>query len=234
MLFRMTLQRDPSDTEITEALALIDSTGDPDLPQAPATAADWSYGHGAMDEKLQRVVGFTPLPHFTGGAWQGGAKWPDTTLGWVQLTATGGHPGNDRTHAAVRRWTAPRAMTLAIRSKLTHEPAAGDGIRAFIVSSRVGLLGSTAIQAKSTDLNVATLAIEPGETIDFLVDIGGGLNSDQFLWEISLTDTQESSEKPAKTWDAKSDFPANHVTPLTAWEQLTQALLCSNEFLFVD
>ncbi len=55
----------------------------------------------------QRVTGFTALPHFTGSAWQGGAAWPDAKLGWVQLTATGGHPGNDRSHAAVRRWTAP-------------------------------------------------------------------------------------------------------------------------------
>ena len=233
-LFRMILQREASDGEITEALALVDAAADLNLPQAPATAVDWSYGYGAMDEKIQRISGFTPLPHFSGGAWQGGAQWPDATLGWVQLTATGGHPGNDRAHAAVRRWTAPRSMTLAINSKLTHEPAAGDGIRAFVVSSKVGLLGSAAIQAKSTDLNIEALKVEPGETIDFLVDIGGGLNSDQFLWNISLTDTLVDREKPAKAWNAKSDFPANRALPLTAWEQLAQALLCSNEFLFVD
>lgn len=233
-LFRMTVQRDPSDTEITESLELIAAAGDLSLPPAPVTAADWSYGYGAMDGETQRVSAFTELPHFTNGAWQGGPAVPDPKLGWVYLNATGGHPGNDKNHAAVRRWTAPRAMTLAIRSKLTHEPAAGDGIRGFVVSSRVGLLGSAVIRAKATEVNVAALAVEAGETIDFLVDIGDGLNSDQFLWDISLTDTQADREKPAKAWNAKSDFPADQTTPLTAWEQLAQALLCSNEFLFVD
>ena len=41
-------------------------------------------------------------------------------------------------------------------------------------------------------------------------------------------------EKPAMAWDAKRDFPADTATPLTSWEQLAQAVLCSNEFLFVD
>ena len=233
-LFRMTVQRDPSDAEITESLALIEAATDPELLTAPPTAADWSYGYGTMDEKAQRISAFTALPHFTNGAWQGGPAVPDPKLGWVYLNATGGHPGNDKNHAAIRRWTAPRAMTLAIRSKLTHEPAAGDGIRGFVVSSRVGLLGSATIHAKSTDLNVATLAVEAGETIDFLVDIGSGLNSDQFLWEIALTDQHEDLETPAKAWNANSDFPADTSLPLTAWEQLAQALLCSNEFLFID
>ena len=26
-----------------------------------------------------------------GDAWQGGTAWPDPKLGWLQLTATGGH-----------------------------------------------------------------------------------------------------------------------------------------------
>ncbi len=233
-LFRLALQREPSDPEITEALALVDEVGKLTLPENPPTADDWKYGYGAMDEKSQRVSGFTLLPHFDGIAWQGGPEWPDAKLGWVQLTATGGHPGNDRAHAAVRRWTAPRAMTLTIRSKLAHEPKAGDGIRAFMVSSRVGLLSSVSIHAKTSELNAEGIKVEPGETIDFLVDIGDGLNSDQFLWDIRLTNTLTDRENPSPVWNSNSDFSANRVTPLTAWEQLAQTILCSNEFLFVD
>ncbi len=234
-LFRSTLQRDPSDLEIAEALALVAAGAKVSPAPPPQTAAEWRYGHGAIDEAAQRVTGFTALPHFTGTAWQGGESWPDAKLGWVQLTATGGHPGNDRAHAAVRRWTAPRAMTIAIRSKLVHEPAAGDGIRAFVVSSKVGLLGSAKLHAKSTDLKVEAVAVEAGETIDFLVDIGEGLNSDQFLWSIVLRELAGGDgEKPVQLWDAKRDFPADSATPLSPWEQLAQAVLCSNEFLFVD
>ena len=233
--FRKALQREPSQEEVSESLALVSALALPIAPKASPTATDWSYGLGAFDEAAQRVAGFTPLPHFTGTAWQGGPQWPDAKLGWVQLTATGGHPGNDRNHAAVRRWTAPRAMTVAIRSKLVHEPAAGDGIRGFVVSSRVGLLGSAKLHANFAELKVDAIAVEAGETLDFLVDIGEGLNSDQFLWEIRLGElAPDDGEKPSLAWEAKHDFPADTSTPLDPWEQLAQALLCSNEFLFVD
>ncbi len=104
-----------------------------------------------------------------------------------------------------------------------------------MVSSRVGLLGSAKLHGDLGRLKVDAIAVEAGETIDFLVDIGDGLNSDQFLWEIRLGElAPDDGEKPALAWDAKRDFPADTATPLNAWEQLAQAMLCSNEFLFVD
>ena len=234
-IFRRALQREPSPEEVSESLEMVKALASPVVAETTTTAPDWSYGFGAYDEMAQRVAGFTVLPHFTGTAWQGGAAWPDAKLGWVQLTATGGHPGNDRRHAAVRRWTAPRAMTIAIHSQLVHEPKAGDGIRAFLVSSKVGLLGSAELHAKSARLKVDAIAVEAGETIDFLVDIGDGLNSDQFLWEIRLRELAPAGGgEPGLAWDAKRDFPADTTTPLSPWEQLAQAVLCSNEFLFVD
>jgi hypothetical protein len=213
-------------------LDLIAAVAKTDIPQAPPTADDWTYGYGFLDEKTERVTGFTPLPHFTGEAWQGGPKWPDEKLGWVQLTAAGGHPGNDREHASVRRWTAPRSMSVEIRSKLIHEPSAGDGIRAFVINSRAGKLSSTTIHQKTADLNVRPIEVEKSETIDFVVDIGEILNSDQYLWSVSITEADGSES--AVTWDSQPDFSAESVPQLTGWEQLAQALICSNEFLFVD
>lgn len=225
-------QRDPSADETAEALALIDAISPAAIEKAPALAPDWAYGYGAFDEESGLVTGFTPLPHFSGTAWQGGEGWPDAKLGWVQLTALGGHPGNNREHAAVRRWTAPRAMTVTIDSKLVHEPAAGDGIRAFIVSSRAGKLTAAAIHQKTIDLNVASLEVEKGETIDFVVDIGEVLNSDQYLWSATLFEAPAGEQ--SLTWSSQNDFPAKQIIQLTAWEQLAQTLLSSNEFLFID
>ena len=37
-----------------------------------------------------------------------------------------------------------------------------------------------------------------------------------------------------ETWDARADFSAPPPPPLTAWEQLAQALLLTNEFMFLD
>lgn len=228
ILARQAWQRDLTPEETAEAVALVKIIGNSEIETSPETTADWSYGFGAYDEKAERVSKFEKLPHFTGEAWQGGEKWPDAKLGWVQLTAEGGHPGNDLQHAAIRRWTAPRAMKIVIKSKLIHEPEQGDGIRAFIVSSRIGKLSAVGIHQAKMDLNVDLLEVEKGETIDFIVDIGKVLNSDQYLWSPTI------SEQSGIAWDSKSDFTINTVTPLDAWEQLAQAMLCSNEFLFLD
>lgn len=228
-LFERTLQREPTSAELADALAFVASSSDPEAPVARPTSSDWQYGFGRFDEEQRRTADFTPLPHFTGTAWQGGAVVPDPSLGWAFLTATGGHPGNDRAHAAIRRWTAPRAMTIRIDSKLINEPAAGDGVRAFVVSSRSGLLQAAKSRQELVDVNVAELQVEAGETLDFVVDIDEVLDSDQFLWEI---DVQESAG--GTRWNSKLDFPHRETSQLTEWERLAQALLCSNEFLFVD
>jgi hypothetical protein len=151
----------------------------------------------------------------------------------VQLTAAGGHPGNTRSVASVRRWTAPRAMTIALRSRLIHEPAAGDGIRAFIISSRAGVLKTVKIHRKTVDLDVEALPVVAGETIDFVVDIDTVLNSDQYLWGTTLTE-KAGSGNAATVWSSQKDFVRLEAPHLTAWEQLAQTLLCSNEFMFVD
>jgi hypothetical protein len=56
-----------------------------------------------------------PLPHFTGEQWQGRPDASRPKLGWVMLTRSGGHAGNDQATAVVRRWTAPRDCTISRR-----------------------------------------------------------------------------------------------------------------------
>ena len=77
----------------------------------------WQYGYGELDDMTARVKSFTALPLFNSTARQGGEQWPDKELGWPQLTATGGHPGNDRQHAVVRRWVAPQDGSYANTSR---------------------------------------------------------------------------------------------------------------------
>lgn len=228
-IFRKTLQRRASQQEISDALEFISYTKTPERPVESPTAKDWQYGFGRYDETLKQVSNWQPLPHFNGTAWQGGPNWPDAKLGWVQLTATGGHPGNDLDHACIRRWTAPRDLTLSVQSTLVNEPAQGDGVRGFIVSSRQGLLQQVKNHQQPTDMNVAEIQIQQGETIDFVVDIDQQLNSDQFLWDITITDSEGKIE-----WNSQNDFPAKSVPQLNGWEQLAHALLCTNEFMFVD
>src|SRR6185369_16935301 len=136
----------------------------------PDTSFAWQYGYGGFDEHTQLINRFEKLPHFTGSAWQGGATYPDGKLGWVQLSAAGGHPGNDLEHAAIRRWTAPRDMTVRLQSTLIHEPKQGEGVRGFVVSSRSGLLGNAIVHTRQAEIYVETLPVQAGETLDFVAD----------------------------------------------------------------
>ncbi|MBL8816452.1 MAG: PSD1 domain-containing protein [Planctomyces sp.] len=237
-LYRAVLQRDVEPGELEAAVSVLNPGESPASDPVRPEVADWSYGYGKMDEAAGRVAAFTPLPHFTGTAWQGGPNFPDGPLGWVQLSATGGHPGNDREHAVIRRWTAPRAMKLIVETELVHEPEPGDGIRYFIASSRQGILKSGKIHKSRESPGISEIEVEPGEELDFVVDIGDELNSDQYLWRSQIRDIGGAAGATEVSgsvhWDSEKDFSVDSVNQLTVREQLAQVLLCSNEFVFVD
>ena len=234
-LIRVLYQRPATDGEVASALRFI-VAAEADAPPPPPkpVGTEWQYGWGEYDESAKRVKSFQPLPHFTGKAWQGGAAFPDAALGWVQLTADGGHPGNDLQHACIRRWTAPRDGIVSVSGEIVHEPDVGDGIRAFIISSRHGELKAALLHHSKAEMSATGIEVKQGDTLDFIVDIRGGLNSDQFLWAPGIAALEAA---PTATWDAKKEFagpqPA-HLQPLQPWEQYAQVLLLGNEFSFVD
>ncbi|WP_461783636.1 DUF1549 and DUF1553 domain-containing protein [Prosthecobacter sp.] len=232
LLYRFLFQRSPKADELASALAFVSVDAKPVLAENEHAKA-WQHGFGEWDEKTGRVKIFTPLPHFTGHAWQGDEDWPNAKLGWAQLTAEGGHPGNNRQHAVVRRWIAPADGRYDLRSTLIHEPKVGDGIRAFVSHSRLGKLLGTKLHGSKADLSLTSIAFQKGDMLDFIVDIDIGLNSDQFLWSPQLS-ASSGGDTASEVWDVKKDFTASPKTTLTSWEQLAQVLMLSNEFMFVD
>jgi len=233
-LYALLYQRLPTTSEMNATLAFVQPERAPVARQEQPNA--WQYGYGELDETTGRLRSFTALPYFNGTAWEGGEKWPDSKLGWAQLTSTGGHPGNDRQHAVVRRWVAPQDGIYAIASTLIHEPTVGDGIRAFISHGGRGLLRSTVLHHSTVTLNLEAMSMSAGDTLDFIVDIRDGLNSDQFLWspKISTVATTGSGGDGAQSWDAQKDFAGPPMQLLSRWEQLAQALMLANEFVFLD
>lgn len=228
-------QRRPNTAEMEAALAFVRSA-DVSLAKHDEPSA-WSYGYGEFDESAGHVKSFTPLPHFTGAAWQGGDDWPDAKLGWARLTAMGGHPGNDRKHAVVRRWTAPQTGTYAFVSKLIHEPEAGDGIRAFVSLGSRGLLRSAVVHHATEEIDLDAIVMNKGDTLDFIVDIRDGLNNDQFLWSPKISTgglAGSGGDLAGQTWNSEKDFAGESTARLDPWQQLVQVLMLANEFLFVD
>ena len=94
------------------------------------------------------------------------------------------------------------------------------------------VLATAPVHRSQSALNRADLPVKAGDTLDFVVDIGGTLNSDEFTWEIVITEKQASGA--GTNWNAKSDFHGPATAELEPWAQLAQVLFSANEFVFVD
>ncbi len=84
--------------------------------------------------------------------------------------------------------------------------------------------------------DVASLSVAPGETIDFVVDCRQSDDSDSFSWApvIRTKQVAGSANSLVQLWHSVNDFSGPAPARSSAWEQLAQALLVSNEFVFVD
>ncbi|MFG0334199.1 MAG: hypothetical protein ACF8TS_12610, partial [Maioricimonas sp. JB049] len=184
--------------------------------------AMWHFGYGAFDASTQRVATFTPLPHWTGSAWQGGEALPDPALGWTFLTATGGHPDAPE-RSPIRRWIAPADGIVTITGTLQHGSQNGDGVRGRVVSSRAGLSGEWTAHAGSSETDVSELAVARGDTLDFVTDCLANHNSDSFHWPVTVT--LKVTGQPDRTFAAADGFHGPASPPeflpgqvVRAWE----------------
>jgi mono/diheme cytochrome c family protein len=237
-LHQIAFQRaiDPDELQLAKRfLATQEAAATP--PEEPA----WSYGFGKFDGKSRTVTSFTPLPHWNNYAWQGGAKLPDARLGWVLLNAEGGHVGDDQNHAAIRRWRAPRDGAIRITGELNHPSDKGDGVRARIVSSRLGKIGEWTATNGKTPTPIDRLEVRRGDFVDFVTDCRSSVAFDTFHWAPVLKMIAEGgspSPDDSRVWNAKADFGGpqkpQEKRSLSPWEKYAQVLLLANELMFVD
>ena len=233
-LFERAYDREPSRDEIMWAMEFLHA---PKNSAAPVT--NWLYGYGAFDETTARVKGFIPLPYFDGHTFQGGPERPDPKLGWVLLNDSGGHPGNDQAHAAIRRWIAPRDGMISIRGTLAHPSEKGDGVRGRIVSSRLGKLGEWRAHNNKAEANIDRVEVRRGDAIDFVTDCLGNCDYDSFSWAPTILRDVGGKlfEGEKNQWSAADDFMESTrvIHPsFDRWDELAQAILMSDELVFVD
>ena len=165
---------------------------------------------------------------------------PDPKLGWVMLTESGGHAGNDLQHAAIRRWVAPHDGFVQIGGNLSHNAEQGDGIRGRVISSQSGELGHWVVHNGEVKTEFERVAVHRGDTIDFLTDCYKTVEHDSFTWKATITFVAEGAPKaitPSELWDTEKDFAQSlrlQQKPLTDWEKYAQVLLLADELVFVD
>jgi hypothetical protein len=232
-LYRQVYARAASADEVRmgeDFVALVGKS--PALPPEPLALA-WQYGYGHVDVAKGQTSDFTRMTHFVDKSWRAADKLPDKTLGWVNITDTGGHPGPDLAHAAIRRWVSPFDGTIAVSGKFARHNKEGDGVHGVIIASRGGRQGEWTVKDGETDTIIASLAVKRGDTLDFVVDCIANDAFDSFTW----TPVVHAIEGAASEWNAASQFSGTTPQvqkPLSAWEKYVQVLIMSNEFAFVD
>ncbi|MHB8636306.1 MAG: DUF1553 domain-containing protein [Fimbriimonadaceae bacterium] len=225
-LYRLLFQRSPNDNELAVGLAYL-KPGSLASMRRPLGA--WRYGYGGFNESTHRISNFTTLPVFKDNVYRAGQVFPDPSLGYVMLTRTGGHPGRDGNHAVIRRWIAPSAMTVSVQGLLAHGQAQGDGVRARLVSSRLGLLGQWQVRGGRVATKVANIVVQKGDTLDFAVDPMANDAFDAFTWAPTVR-----SVDGKVSWDAAANFGPPAGPALERLALYAQALMMTNEFMFLD
>lgn len=236
-LYHRVFQRDPRPEELELAHAFI-ARYQTAADQPPPPPPIWEYGYGEVNIESGNVA-FTPFEHFSEDKWHAGEKIPDETYGYVSLHFRGGHTGRDNAHAAIRRWIAPRDAMVRITGVFRHENAEGDGVAGYIVSSQDGVLWQGDAHNSAPKSVVESVRVAKGDIIDFVAACKSTDGYDSFLWspEIKVIETLDGDPAGRLEWTCRGDFEGPRPPlpePLNAWEAYAQALLMSNEFMFVD
>ena len=131
----------------------------------------------------------------------------------------------------VRRFTAPTDGVYHVSGTLKHPSKDGDGVRGLIIAHQKQALGDWVVKTSELSTVVERVALKQGQTLDFVLDCQANENSDSFSWAPIV-----SLAEGGGTWDAHTGFsgPAEKGQQLSAWERYAQALLMTNEFVFVD
>ncbi|MBK5292454.1 MAG: PSD1 domain-containing protein [Acidobacteriia bacterium] len=221
LLYSFVYSRPAADWEVEAGLKFLSRATE--AATAEAAASPWRYGVGQPEA-------FIPFPKFDVDRWLGGASLPAAQFGKAVLRAASGEPGDNPGQAVIRRWVSPIAGKLNIEGVLRHaQPAVpfGDGVRARIVSSRLGELASWSVNGSGAETRLSGIAVEKGDTIDCIVDARLDPENDAFTWAPVI-------KSGGQSWSAKDDFAGPAPKPLTVWERYAQVLLEANEFAFVD
>lgn len=234
-LYETVFQREPQPEEIALGKRFVEhqQTASPDQFAHPR----WQYGYGLLNKESGVLESFTPLPFFTGDAWQGGPTLPDPVTNWASLNSHGGHPG-PAGFSVVRRWTAPYAGTIAMDGELKHGSAEGDGISGYALAADGTVLWRGSAHNNSTPSGFENFQVKAGDTIDLVVDCGTDTGFDSFTWHPRIQVTAAADGNNAagreREWLARLGFQGPPPAPIEPWGKYAQVLLMSNEFMFVD
>lgn len=226
-VYRRVIGRGPNDDELSATIAFIQSANS----ASQAIAPDWQYGFGKVDRPSDDDAdSFTPLKHWTGTAYQVSDLFPDPVLKHIHLTATTAHPHKDEGTGVIRRWTAPVDGIVSVTGTIKHTRENSDGIIATVrwPGDRLSL----PVAQTTATTNVARIVVRRGDVIDFISSPGPTPTADAHSWTAQIVGIDGDAK--GRIWDSAKDFQPPPAPPLTPLAQVAQALMLTNEFLYLD
>jgi hypothetical protein len=194
----------------------------------------WQYGQGDYDERAERVKTFKPFEWYLDGEWRNSPVPGDPRASTAILNSKGGLTYEGKTKALVRRWVAPFDGRVSINGWLEQNFENGcrkcEGVQGIVVSSRLGKAGNWTAAQNKTETAVSEIAVQRGDTIDFIADAGQGGSGNGFKWVVTI----KRLDGAVEDWDSMRDFRNPTVGALGAWERYAQALMAAVEFLMID
>ncbi len=204
---------------------------------------DWAYGFGGFDPASKKITEFTAIAAFDGKAFRGQAKMPDGKAAAVMVDALGGDAGPGLQASSIRRWVAPLDGKVTVMAELAHADNQTAGVVARVVLTRPDaepqVLGEWQAHGSAVETAVGETEVRRGDTLDFVVTSQSEADAGPFEWSPMIR--MPGVEMPgmpgvARRWDARTDFadPAKPAPPLSALEELCQAVLLSPEFAVIE
>jgi tetratricopeptide (TPR) repeat protein len=164
----------------------------------PLSAA-WSYGVGGWDPAEARVQ-FKKLDAFESGLWLVGQEYPDPEAGFLYLSKEGGQTGSDKLHSPVRRWTSVDRGEFRVRGSFRVVGNEGAGVIVRVVSERRGRLAEWVVApGGEQEIELNSVQLHSGESLDFIVECRVNSVSDAYLWEVEI-------QGEGVDWSSKRDF----------------------------
>lgn len=233
-LYRVLYGRAPAPAEIALGLQFINDPANHRNEAANRQTSAWHYGQGEFDEKAGRVKNFNPFAWFLNGEWRNSPMPGDPRTPTAWLNSKGGLIYEGKANALIRRWVAPFAGRVTITGALEQGFENGcrkcDGVQAHVVSSRHGSVGHWAAGLEKVTTETKEIAVEAGDTLDFINEVSKGSAGNGFKWAVTIRRT----DAPNATWDSVRDFRQPFPSELSAWERYAQALLAAVEFSVID
>ncbi len=155
--------------------------------------------------------------------------------------STNGHAGPGD-NASIARWEVPYDReNIRITGTIQRPSDRGNGVRAWIINSRTGLKKEQFIGPKGSAEMTIEMDVQRGDQVIFAVTCeAGSTDSDSFNWAPSIYRLDPTKPQPELITKADRDFcgpdawPLSRARPQSPLAQLTQVLLMSNEFMFVE